>query len=263
MTRTKTTREMRWTQVQGGWTSGRPYAGRFQARFATDGPLTWRFIDTKLQANGSRLRARTLESLNACKDAADEIVREERRAAMPPPAEVQDGRSLVELARDEATEILMQYKAAELEQDMDTSRDTDLRRLLYYGWEGYEAQTHDDILKAIDGLAGELSQAAPGSEETERVVKAFVDLRRAMHEALVDRAIRVSPVKIRLTHCACGQPLPIHLAEVADGDADFQHVCSCRRAYKLVDGEFVASGTARNPFAEYDEAQAKKKSGPQ
>lgn len=49
----------------------------------------------------------------------------------------------------------------------------------------------------------------------------------------------------RAQACECGQSLPVHLTRVADEDEDFVHVCLCRRAFRIVDGQFVASGMRR------------------
>jgi hypothetical protein len=52
------------------------------------------------------------------------------------------------------------------------------------------------------------------------------------------------------TKCDCGEPLPMHLLELADDR--FSHVCSCERVWKLVDGKPKCTGTEINPFARYD-----------
>jgi len=59
--------------------------------------------------------------------------------------------------------------------------------------------------------------------------------------------------------CECGERLPMHLAGL--GLPNFEHVCSCNRAYKVEAGKFVPNGTQHNPFAEYDRAHAVEKKG--
>lgn len=58
-----------------------------------------------------------------------------------------------------------------------------------------------------------------------------------------------------MTSCPCGQPLPTHLADCGLTS----HVCRCERAFKVIEGKFVANGTEVNPFARYDAEQARKK----
>lgn len=54
--------------------------------------------------------------------------------------------------------------------------------------------------------------------------------------------------------CGCGQPLPTHLAKLGLT----RHVCRCERAFRVVEGEFVAAGTALNPFIPYDAAERRR-----
>lgn len=57
------------------------------------------------------------------------------------------------------------------------------------------------------------------------------------------------------TSCVCGEALPIHLAEIGLT----AHSCSCERHYKVKDGKFIFDGTAKNPFAQWDQIQKKKR----
>jgi len=50
--------------------------------------------------------------------------------------------------------------------------------------------------------------------------------------------------------CECGERLPTNLLGL--GSSKFEHVCSCERAYREVDGKFVPNGTQHNPFADHD-----------
>ena len=49
--------------------------------------------------------------------------------------------------------------------------------------------------------------------------------------------------------CECGRPLPHHLAELG---GNLSHVCSCNRAYDVVDKVFKLRGFEHNPFADRD-----------
>lgn len=54
--------------------------------------------------------------------------------------------------------------------------------------------------------------------------------------------------KTKKEKCECGEELPHHLVEVADGLA-MTHICICERRYRVKDGKFVQDGTESNPFA--------------
>lgn len=54
---------------------------------------------------------------------------------------------------------------------------------------------------------------------------------------------------MKMQYCACGEPLPVHLAELVDDDERFEHVCSCESSYVVKDGKFVRNGEQVNPFA--------------
>jgi hypothetical protein len=58
--------------------------------------------------------------------------------------------------------------------------------------------------------------------------------------------------------CNCGQPLPLHLAELAPSDGSFKHVCSCEIRWKWDGSDFIEDGSEPNPFARYDEEQRRK-----
>lgn len=53
------------------------------------------------------------------------------------------------------------------------------------------------------------------------------------------------------TKCECGEPLPVHLADLVD--ENFTHVCSCKKAWKVTSGLFVYVGEEDNPIADLDE----------
>jgi len=75
--------------------------------------------------------------------------------------------------------------------------------------------------------------------------------------AVRSKATKKDPAKKDLAKCECGSPLPVHFLEFAD--ERFSHVCRCERKYKVEGGAFVPDGFEVNPFARYDDAQAKVK----
>jgi hypothetical protein len=68
---------------------------------------------------------------------------------------------------------------------------------------------------------------------------------------VVAKSIR-KKAKNPTTECECGQPLPVHLADLVD--ENYTHVCSCRKAWKVTSGLFVCIGDQDNPVADFDEA---------
>ena len=51
--------------------------------------------------------------------------------------------------------------------------------------------------------------------------------------------------------CKCGEPLPMHLFNIAKPKDHFSHVCTCERKWeKKADGSIVCVGTWHNPFKE-------------
>lgn len=57
------------------------------------------------------------------------------------------------------------------------------------------------------------------------------------------------PVKF-FNECACGQPLPQHLADLGLT----AHVCLCHRRYRVEGGAFIPDGFEHNPFSEVPHA---------
>ena len=63
------------------------------------------------------------------------------------------------------------------------------------------------------------------------------------------RSQRTAHERAKKNACTCGAQLPHHLANLANNDERFTHICSCERAYKVRSGKFVLVGTEHNPFA--------------
>ncbi len=63
--------------------------------------------------------------------------------------------------------------------------------------------------------------------------------------------------KAPITECTCGEPLPMHLVDIAD--EHFTHVCSCEQAWKVASGLWVNIGTQENAIARLDEKVANTK----